>query len=350
VSGGGAPPLFVTGATGFLGSVLVRCLARAGREVHALARSSAARAHLADVPVRWHAGELEDAATLERALAGVGPGADVGHGAALISYRTRDRQRAWRVNVEGTRTLLDASQRALVRRFLFVSSVVAVGAARDARSLLDEEAPWRGATSSSHYVASKRAAEELVLSRADTLDVVVANPGAIFGPAPRLSNTAHLLVRLAQGRLGPLAPPGSFSVVGVDDAAQGLVLALERGARGRRYILAESPWTLLEFLRLAADQLGVHGPRARVPAALWPFVVAGARIADWIHPLEGPTPQALALLGRHYRLDGSRARRELGWQPAPFPAVLASTVEWLRGSGHVSPVDGDRAAPTSPAR
>ena len=88
--------------------------------------------------------------------------------------------------------------------------------------------------------------------------------------------------------------------------------------------------------RLFAEASGLLGSRTRVrgpaPDWLWSAVVSGAELVDRVRPLQVTTPQALRLLGLHYRFDASRARRELGWEPRPFRAVLEETVAWLRGS------------------
>lgn len=328
----------MTGASGFVGTALVRRLCGLGSEVHALARGSAREGHA----VRWHASDLLDPASVGRAVAAVaaraaerGAQARVVHGAALISYRTRDAEEARRVNVEGTRILLEACRTAGVGRFCLVSSIVTVGCAPDARSTLDESAPFDGRPRA-HYVATKRAAEDLALAAADECDVVVVNPGAIFGPSPRPSNTTRFLQRFVAGALGPFAPPGSLSVVGVEDVAEGIRLALLRGARGRRYLLTESCWTLRELFEVAAEALGRSPPRGTVPPALWLLVTAGAALVDRLRPLELTTPQSLRLLGVHYRGDSARARGELGWEPEPFRDVLSRTVTWMRAEGLIA--------------
>jgi len=343
VPGGGdvaAPShVFVTGATGFVGTTLVRLLRQRGHPVSALARPSSDRAPLAADPPRWYEGDLGSPAELRRALtdfAGrartAGRPAHVVHAAARISYRTRETELSRRVNVDGTRALLDACVAARVDRLCHVSSVVAVGHAPDASSRLDETAAFNGAQLGCAYVTTKREAEEAVLARTDELDVRVVNPGAIFGPAPSLPNTSRFLGRLAEGRLGPLAPPGSLSVVSVEDVARGIVLALERGRRGRRYLLTAECYTALELFRLAAEELGVPGPRGSVPSLAWGGLVRLTGLVDRLRPLSLTTPESLRLLGLHYRFDSTRAREELGWAPRPFPSVLQETIAALPGA------------------
>jgi dihydroflavonol-4-reductase len=178
---------------------------------------------------------------------------------------------------------------------------------------------------------TKRAAEELVLAR-PALDVVVVNPGAIFGPAERESNTVRFLRKLQAGRM-PLAPPGALSVVGVEDVARGCILALARGQRGRRYLLVESVHACDALFEMAARALGGRPPLATVPRVLWPAVVASIRLLDAVVPQELVTPQSLKMLGLRFAFSAARARSELGWTPRPFPEVLAATIAGLREKG-----------------
>lgn len=327
------PAVFLTGATGFVGSVLARRLLARGHPVHALARAGSDRSALADLDVVWHEGDLLDPAALERGLAAAGPGAWVAHVAAVISYRTRDAALQRRVNVEGTRLLLEACRRHPVARVLHMSSVVTVADCPDGQ-VRDEDAEFNGARLGVDYVDTKRAAEELALAARD-LDVVVVNPGAIFGPNPRGGNTVRFLRQLARGRVGPLAPPGSLAVVGVGDVAEGSILALERGERGRRYLLVESVHPTQRVFALGARLLGARAPRAPVPRPLWELAIGGVRVWDRVFATDLVTPQTLRMLGVHYLLSGGRARRELGWGPTAFEDVLRATIDELRAAGQL---------------
>lgn len=332
--------IFVTGATGFLGGAFVRLATSRGHRVHAILREGTRTTHLDDLPIRWHPGNLLDAASLDRALAAARQDAAgelpwVVHSAAVISYRTRDRELQRRVNVEGTCSLLDAAERHRVGRFLHVSSVVAVGAAPDGRTDLDEDSPFEGHRLRADYVDTKRSAEELALDACDRLDLCVVNPGAVFGPSPRESNTARFLEMIANGKAGPAIPPGSLSLVGVDDVAHGMLLALERGRRGRRYILTESILSVAEVFARAEAELGVRARRLPLPSWLWSAACVGAGLWDRFFPAEIATPQSLRLMGAHFRCSGERARRELGWQPQPFDQVLRATIDGLRSQGRL---------------
>jgi dihydroflavonol-4-reductase len=288
------------------------------------------------MPLTWHAGDLRDEGSVLRAVRAIVASARarelparVVHSAALISYHSRDRELAREVNVDGTRRLLDASIAAGVARFLFVSSVVTVGHSTNGRAI-DEGAVFNNGGLGVDYVDTKRAAEELVLAASGSIDLVVANPGAIFGPVERQSNTVRFIQRVAAGRAPRFAPPGSISVVGVHDSAAGVLLALEHGRRGERYLLVESSLTALDLFQRIALELRAKPTRWRVPRWIWPAVVAGARLVDRMRPIELAPPQGLRMLGLDLRFDARKARVELGWTPTPFDRVLARTVAHVR--------------------
>ena len=268
--------LFLTGATGFLGSTLLRRASERGDLVHALARQSSDRSFAEGRDVAWHVGDVTDGAAVDRAvgdfaraaaLAGLAP--DLIHGAARLGYRTGGGELARRVNVEGTRHVLDAARAHGIRRVVHVSSVVAVGTVPDARHELDEDAPFNAARLLVDYVTTKRAAEDFALAVTDQVDVVVVNPGAIFGNGPAPTNSTIFLQNVAERRVGPIAPPGGMSGVGVEDVADGVERALERGRNGRRYILIERNVTHRELIARASELLGLRPPRATAPRALW---------------------------------------------------------------------------------
>jgi dihydroflavonol-4-reductase len=336
--------VLVSGATGFVGSAIVRQLVRRGDEVHAIVRPTADRSSCSS-DVHWHVGDLVDGASLQGALqafrdraTAVGASTAVVHAAAVISYRTGDRELQESVNVEGTRLLLDASRQAGIGRFVHVSSVVTVGFARTRRDVLDESSEFNGAALGNDYIDTKRAAEELALASNGALEVVVVNPGAVFGPgadgASRMPNTAQFVATVAATPvIGLVAPPGGLSVVGVEDVAHGIVLALDRGRPGRRYLLTESNRPLVDLYRDVFALSGRGRTLGVAPGPVWSFVCAAAAAVDRVHRLEFATPQALRLLRAHFRCSSARARSELGWSPRPFGEVLVATLDWLRDAG-----------------
>lgn len=353
------PALLVTGATGFVGGHLLRQAAAAGHPLLALARPSSARGHLDDLDLAWHTGDVTDPASVDAAASALaargraeGRPTWLVHGAAVISYATGVGPLQQAVNVDGTRHVLDAAERHGIDRVLLVSSVVTVGVAADAEAALDEDAPFAdvarvtGRPYVSEYMRTKRAGEDLALARAAAWEagggpeLVVVNPGAIFGEAPTPSNTAQVFRRVEGSLLGRVAGPGSLSVVGVEDVARGILLALERGRTGRRYLLTDENLRLEELLRRIQRVLRPAGPQPgllRPGPRAWRALVGATRLLDRVKPLHVVTPTALELLALHFRFDSTRARTELGWTPEPFDDVLENTATWLRRIGWVRP-------------
>jgi dihydroflavonol-4-reductase len=342
----------MTGATGFVGAHFMPLMAQHGYGLGGLCRASSVRAHLEGLPVTWALGDVTDAAAVDNAVRELCERADrrgrpawLVHGAAVISYRTGSGALQEAVNVEGTRHVVDAARRYGVERLLHVSSVVTVGVGASADDVLDEDAPFEdvervtGRPFVSEYMRTKHAAEELVLQASGDLDAVVVNPGAIFGVAPKPSNTAQIFRRAESSRIGRFAGPGSLSVVGVWDVAEGLRLALERGRPGRRYLLTDENLRLVELFERVLAELGSPRRPVVLSAGLWRALVAATRLVDRVRPLEVVTPTALELLGLHFRFDSTRARRELGWTPEPFDVVLRKTATWLRELGWVTGSD-----------
>lgn len=341
------PELLVTGATGFVGAHFMPLMAARGYGLLGLCRASSKRGHLAHLPIEWCTGDVTDAASVDAAVGRLRVRADAAgrpawlvHGAAVISYKTDSGPLQDAVNIEGTRHVIEAAERHGIERVLLVSSVVTVGVAASGGDAIDEDTPFAnveritGRAYVSEYMRTKRAAEQIALA-ASGPEVVVVNPGAIFGPAPVPSNTAQIFRRAESSAIGRFAGPGSLSAVGVWDVAAGMRLALERGQAGRRYLLTDENLLLPELFARVLRELGSSRKLIGVPPGAWRALVAGARLVDRVRRLEVVTPTALELLGLHFRFDSSRARSELGWAPEPFDDVLAKTATWLHEIGWV---------------
>ncbi len=324
--------VLLTGATGFLGGRIARRLVERGSHVIALHRASSDRRALEDLDIEWVEGDLVDGSGLRAGAAKLAQRDAAGwvvHSAALISYRTRLRDAQQRANVEGTAQLLRAMAEARLSRLLHISSVVTVGYSRDRDAILTEDSGSSPSVRSA-YVATKAAAERLVLefARDTNADVRVVCPGAIFGPT-RAANTSRFLDEVRKGGAPLAVPPGSLSPVGVEDVADGVLLAMARGRLGRRYLLTESRATLFEIYTAAARAFGRRGPKFTLPSLAWRALALSARPVDAVRELQLLTPESLELLGLHFRYDSARAREELGWAPRPFAEVLGGVAEFL---------------------
>ncbi len=325
----------LTGATGFLGLSLAERLAAEGHALAALCRAGsapAARAALTRLGARLVEGDLTDPPSLRPLV----EGADlVIHSAAIIGYRRRLAVPMRRVNVDGTRALLDACRAARSGRLVHVSSIAAVGVS-PAPVPLDEDTPYNATLFDAPYFDTKHAAERLVLAAAaEDLDAVVVNPAAIYGPSLVPGNSSRLVAQIARGRL-PLVPEGGLNVVPLPTAVAGVLAAARVGRRGRRYILGGENLSLRELAARVGDAAGLSLAPRTLPTSVAPFVRAAMNVVEPLVPARAFwTPDLLAACGWWLWYDTRRMRDELGVQPADLDACLRAAVDQLRRDGRV---------------
>jgi dihydroflavonol-4-reductase len=332
--------VFVTGGTGFIGSAIVRALLDEGSEVRALVRESSPRENLEGLPVEIVIGDLADERALDRGLDGCD---EAYHCAALYAFRSRGADEFVRSNVDGSRRVVRAAQRAGVERIVYTSSVATVAPIRD--RVADESSRARAETAPGHYKRSKILAEEEVLrlAREEGAPVVVVNPSAPVGPRDvKPTPTGRLIVDFLTGRMPAYVDTG-LNVVDVDDCARGHLLAARSGRTGERYILGGENLSLLEILTELGRIAGRRPPRLRLPHGV---AIAAAAVSEALARLTGGDPLVPlepARLARHRMwFDSGRARRELGYSSRPASEALARAVECFERRGLVPqrPSDG----------
>ncbi len=333
-SGGSALPqgarVLVTGATGFVGAAIARALLRHGYRVRALVRAAARTDNLAGLAVETVPGDLARPESLAGALAGCDA---LIHAAADYRLWTPDPSSVYRINVDGTRALLEAAAELGVKRIVYTGSVATLATDQSTASA-DEEQPARLEDMTGHYKRSKWLAEQLVLERArQGQAVVVAIPSTPFGrgdikPTP----TGRIVLDALQGRM-PVYVDTGLNVVHVDDVAEGHVLALERGEPGRRYIFGGDNLTLREILGEVCRRAGRRAPRIRLPLGLVLPVAVGCEVAARLtRRPPRVTLEGVRLARNHMYFSSERARRELGYQWRPAGEALGDSVDWFMGS------------------
>jgi len=281
--------VYVTGATGFVGGHVARELRERGADV------------------RDERIDLLDRPRLEPAVAGCEA---VVHVAALYSYDASAKELE-RVNVEGTRMLLDVAARAGVRRFVHCSTAGTCGPAPGRPATEEDEPPaWELEVP---YKRTKLAAEGLAL----TADAVVVNPTTPVGEGDRRPTpTGRMIAGVARGRLPGYVGTTGLNVVDVRDVARGHALALEHGEPGQRYLLGGVDLSLEELFAAVARLAGRRRPRVRVPYAV-AEMAAAAGIAN-------RNEVRLARLPMYF--SSAKARSTLGYEPGPVEPALARAV------------------------
>jgi len=304
-------PVLVTGGTGFIGCRLVAALGEQGAQVRMLVRGAGCRVRGAEVVT----GDLTDPASLAPACAGMDTVFHLAGFAHADARHTPDfAARHWAVNTEGTFHLLAAAQAEGVQRFVFLSSVKAVG--DPGSRCVDEK--WE-AWPETPYGQAKHAAEERVLTvgRESGMQVVNLRPALVYGPGMK-ANLVRLIEAVRRGWLPPLPETGNQrSLVHVDDVVQALLLAAAQPvAAGQTYFVTDGrAYSGGELYRFIRQALGRPAPNWAIPATvLWGV----ARLVDSVSGLgrcDRPAQTALDKLLGWACYDSRRIGDELGYRP-----------------------------------
>jgi len=320
-----APLTFLSGATGFIGARVARILAGHGHRLRCLVRDPARAVALASLGAELIQGDVCDADALDRGLTAADGAV---HLAGIYDVGVIDAKEQDRVNVAGTRVFLDAARRAGTRLRLHVSSTAALEP--PATGEADETAPAASPPYSSRYHRTKADAHRLALGAQQAGDpVTIICPAFVYGPGDH-APAGRLVNDLVRGRLpGLLADPGWFSFVFVDDVAEGIAAALERGRPGQTWILSGVHASLNDFAVRVARAAGRRPPPLRLPVGV---AAATGAFLDGISRLTGARfamsrEGVHAVARRRWLFSHEKASRELGYAPRGLADGIAATLE-----------------------
>lgn len=318
--------VFLTGATGFVGSHVLRELLAAGFAVRALVRDAGTQLEGCETV----AGDLEHAGDLTESLRDC---RYLVHCAALYSFSPADRDAMARINVTATDTLFAAAHVAGVERAVLTSSSAAVGPAHGEAPATEADYAAEGGTG---YHASKLAQERIAVS--SRLPTIVVLPTAPVGPNDhKPTPTGAMILNFARGRMFAKPPSGGLNLVAVEDVARAHVSALTGGKPGERYILGGENLMLDEIWQMLSEITGRPVPTMRIPIPLL-YTIAYVdemrclvrRDAQPLAPLEG-----VKMAQERMFVDSSKAVRELGFRPGPVRGALERAVGWYRDRGYL---------------
>jgi dihydroflavonol-4-reductase len=323
----------VTGASGFIGAVLVPLLQDAGHDLRLLTRdklppgNTQGYADSEGQSTEWIQGDLLDKATLQQLVAGADA---VIHLAAMISMKDGPDEKLIQVNVTGTRILAEAAKAAGVKRFIHVSSAAAYEQAPYDQPLDENKKLVQSATYS--YPYSKAVSQQVALEYNHTrMAVLVLAPTAVLGPydhEPSLLGAG--ILKFYRGSI-PAIFPGGVDLVDVRDVAGAIAGALFHGTPGSTYLLSGHFATLSQLNQLVGD---VKGKTKKLPVLpLWPILAVLPVLHAW-SKLTGAsalyTRQSVDnLLYSNRKIDHAKARRELGYHPRPLTETIRDTIAWF---------------------
>jgi len=338
----------VTGANGFVGSRVVRELLRRGYDVTALVGADLGSENLEGLPVKLRELDLLDRGSVRRALAGSDA---IVHTAACYAFWLPDPRDFYRVNVEGTRHVLEAARELGCRKVVHTSSTATLSpgfhAEPTGEEVGDEENVLDLRRFRGHYKMSKAMAEVVALREAARgLPVVIVHPTTVLGPGDRRPTpTGTIVVHFLNGRMKAYTNLMQ-NFVDVRDVAAGHVLALEKGRPGERYVLGGENHPMSEIVRLLAEITGLPAPWFAIPH---PLLHAMGRFNEWLsdhvthrEPLVPFEAKLHAVDSRPF--DSSKARRELGFEARPTREVLIEAVRWFVSEGFCPPATAEKIA------
>jgi dihydroflavonol-4-reductase len=324
----------VTGATGFLGNHVARQLVAAGHPVRVLVRSSSNLASLEGLNAERVVGDLQDLASLDRAMKGV---RRVYHVAADYRLWTRNPDEIYESNVAGSKRLFEVAAQHGVERIVYTSTVATIVVPTHGAALPNEETRATVDQMIGHYKRSKFLAElEAIKAAAAGIPVVIVNPTAPVGPGDwKPTPTGRILVDFLNGRMPAYVDTG-LNLVAVEDCAAGHLLAADKGRIGERYILGARNMTLKEILAALAPIAGRPAPRVRLPHAV---ALAAGYADEFFARITGREPQIPVegvKMSRHRMfIESDKAQRELGYRPAAIEPALERAVRWYAENGYV---------------
>jgi dihydroflavonol-4-reductase len=332
--------VLLTGATSFLGYHVAKRLNAVGIRPRVLELRESRVGVLDRLDVERCSGHLEDPAAVRAACAGADT---LLHAAFKVSVGggARQLEEMQRVNVEGTRQLLQSAAANGVARAVVTGSALAVGVNREPVPL-NESASWSQHAFDLPYAHMRRQAELDALAQATSrFAVLTVCPAFTFGPDDPVGAPANkLLQALISGRLRFTLPVG-FGCLDVRDFALGMVAAAERGRSRERYLLSGENVTTSQLLQQAAAIAKVRAPRFALPAILLHAAVGAVELVSKLRGKPAPvTRGVLQIIGRYAWYDTSKARTELGWAPRPLAETLDDTIRSLRDLQSTAAAEG----------
>jgi dihydroflavonol-4-reductase len=327
------PKAFITGATGFVGRHVAEVLLGQGWQLHALKRPTSKRFWEAWSGLRWFEGDIRSPLDVGRAMKGCSV---VFHVAADYRLWCQNPEEIYENNVRGTEVILAEAVRQDVDRFIYTSTVGALGHLANGASSC-EHTPVCLSDMVGHYKRSKYLAERRVedyLARG--LPVVMVHPSTPIGPGDhKPTPTGKMIVDFLNGKIPAYVETG-LNLVHVRDVAVGHHLAYERGNVGEKYILGNRNLSLASMFQLLEKLTGRKAPRVKLPHTAVLMLAAMEHTRSRLTQAEPLIClEAVRMARRHMFFDAGKAVAELGLPQTPVERALIDAVEWYVGNGYV---------------
>ncbi len=320
--------VLVTGASGQFGRKLIPELIRRGYAVRAHFRSEEKARRWCPQEAEAVYGDLTEPSWLSEAVNGC---AFVIHGAAKVSLRSGRIENIAKINVDGTRAVVDACRENRIKRLVHVSSIAAVGASTDGTPL-DETAPFNLSGFDIPYFDTKQEAERIALDANDAdLETIIVNPAIMISPPDRKltdGDRARIPKRI------PIYFDFGINLVQTEDVVDGAIKALEKGRAGQRYILAGENVSSKRLVELVGKFMDIKRPFLKIPhGALYMAALLTELLGSGYSPIKKVFPASklnrnfVRLAGMKFYYSSEKAKKELGYDPRPLEQSLSEIID-----------------------
>jgi nucleoside-diphosphate-sugar epimerase len=320
----------VTGASGFIGSRLVKELLNQGNSVTVLVRSVNKIPESIAERVTIAVGEVSNRDSVEKAVQNC---SFVYHLAGFAGIWSKDKSLPYKTNVEGTKNILDAALNSGIEKVVFTSSAGTLSPST-VMNQVNEYAPLPDSYLTD-YERSKREAEELCIGYCEKgLQTVIVNPTRVFGPGPlNKSNSVTILIKkYVRGTWRFLPDNGQYfgNYVYIDDVVDGHIKAMNKGLAGEKYILGGENISLRGFFKLLADVSGINHMLYNIP---YPAMMAYAKAEQFLAETIGKPPVITPLWAKRYSqhrlVSSKKAIEKLDYSVTPLAEGIQKTLHWL---------------------
>lgn len=325
--------VFITGADGVLGNNLVRLLLNRAYEVKVFIETGKKAACLEDLDIERSSGSILDYDELKAAMHGCDI---IIHAAAKTDTWPSRHVDYWKINVEGTRNIINAFKETGAKRLLHIGTANSFGPG-DESNPGDESSPYAAGRYKLDYMSSKYAAQQEILAsvKEEGLDAVVLNPTFMLGPYDSKPSSGTMILALNSGKI-PGYPPGGRNFVHVGDVAVAIANAIDKGKKGECYILGNENLTYKEAFRKMARALDVKAPSVRMPGVLTLIYGTLISVASSLFRFTPSLTYAMALISieKHF-YSSEKAAGELDMPRTPIDEALSEAVRWFRENGYL---------------
>jgi dihydroflavonol-4-reductase len=321
----------VTGATGHIGNVLIRQLIEKGEQVRAMIQPGENRKPLEGLEVEAVEADVLDLDAVFDSFRGI---RGVFHLAGIISILPGENPLVRKVNVDGTKNVLQAARETGVHKLVYTSSIHAIK--RVEAGVIDESLPFDPSNPYGEYDRSKaQATLEVQRAAHKGLEAVIACPTGVIGPYDYRGSMMGTVIRSAAVRKPMLYVDGAYDFVDVRDVANGLIKAAEQGKRGESYILSGQRISVRYLLETVREITGRNFFQLKIPLILARLAAVFMPLIYQLAPVTPRfTPYSLEVLQSNACISHAKATRELGYQPRPIYESLADTVRWFLESAN----------------